>query len=82
MSQFGKYLRELLDERRLTISELSRISGVERTSLQKSITGNRILSHDAVEKLIWSLRLTVKESKKLKYYYDIFFVGEDKYRSR
>ncbi|MCI7098915.1 MAG: hypothetical protein MR966_08450 [Lachnospiraceae bacterium] len=82
MSQFGKYLRELLDERRLTISELSRISGVERTSLQKSITGNRILSHDAVEKLIWSLRLTVKESEKLKYYYDIFFVGEDKYRSR
>lgn len=82
MSQFGDYLRKLLDERNLSISELSRISGVERTSLQKSITGNRMLSHDAVENLIWSLQLTPEESEKLRYFYEIFFVGEDKYKSR
>lgn len=82
MSQFGEYLRELLDERSLSISELSRISGVERTSLQKSITGNRMLSHDSVEKLIWSLQLTPEESEKLRYCYEVFFIGEDRYRSR
>lgn len=82
MSKFGAYLRELLEERNLSISELSRISGVERTSLQKSITGNRMLPHDAVEKLIWSLQLTPEESEKLRYCYDIFFIGEDKYKSR
>ncbi|MDO5409939.1 MAG: helix-turn-helix transcriptional regulator [Lachnospiraceae bacterium] len=82
MSQFGKYLRFILDERKLSISELSRKSGVERTSLQKSITGNRMLPYESVEKLIWSLQLTPAESDKLKYYYDIFFIGEDKYESR
>ena len=82
MSQFGKYLRELLDERGISISELSRMSVVERTTLQKSITGSRVLSRDAVEKLIWGLQLTVEESEKLKYCYDILFVGEDKYKSR
>ena len=82
MSQFGEYLRELLYERSLSISELSRISGVERTSLQKSITGNRMLSHDSVEKLIWSLQLTPEESEKLRYCYEIFFIGEDRYQSR
>lgn len=82
MSQFGKYLRELLDERGISISELSRISGVERTTLQKSITGSRVLSRDAVEKLLWGLQLTVEESEKLKYCYDTLFVGEEKYKSR
>ncbi len=82
MSQFGEYLRELLDERNLSISGLSRISGVERTSLQKSITGSRMLSREAVEKLIWSLQLTPEESEKLRYYHEIFFIGEDRYKSR
>lgn len=67
MLRFGTYLRSLLDSREISISELSRISGVERTSLQKSITGNRMLARDAVEKLIWSLQLTPEESEKLRY---------------
>lgn len=82
MLRFGTYLRSLLDSREISISELSRISGVERTSLQKSITGNRMLARDAVEKLVWSLQLTPEESEKLRYYYDIFYIGEDKYKSR
>ena len=82
MSQFGGYLRSLLEERGSSISELSRMSGVERTSLQKSLTGSRILSHEAVEKIIWSLQLTPEESKKLRYYYEIYFIGEERYKSR
>lgn len=82
MSRFGAYLRKLLSERGVSISELARISGVERTSLQKSISGNRMLSRDAVEKVIWSLQLTPEEAGMLKYWYDVYFVGEDKYKSR
>ena len=36
---FSEYLRDLLQAKKMTVSALSRLSGVERTALSKALTG-------------------------------------------
>ena len=44
MLLFSQYLRELLEIKQMSISALSRLSGVERTALSKTLAGQRVLS--------------------------------------
>lgn len=76
MLLFSEYLRELLQAKHLTISALSRLSGVERTALSKALTGQRVLPYDALDLLIYHLRLTPKEEQQLRLYYDMQFEKE------
>lgn len=82
MLLFSEYLRELLQAKSLTISALSRLSGVERTALSKTLTGHRVLPYDALDQVVYHLRLTPREEQRLRAYYDAQFEKEGIRRSR
>ena len=79
---FSEYLRELLEQKKMTISALSRLSGVERTALSKTLTGQRVLPYGALDGLIYHLRLTPGEERRFRAYYDAQFEKEGLRRSR
>lgn len=76
MSMFSEYLRQLIQGRDISISKLSRDSGVERTAIHKALAGGRILPYHAVELLIYYLKLSPGESQKLYRYYNQLFESE------
>lgn len=79
---FSEYLRDLLQAKKMTVSALSRLSGVERTALSKALTGQRVLPYDALDALIYHLRLTPGEGQRLRAYYDAQFEKEGIRRAR
>ena len=82
MLLFSEYLRELLEAKKMTVSALARLTGVERTTLSKALTGQRVFPYDALDALIYHLRLTPGEEKRFRYYYDAQFEREGIRRSR
>lgn len=82
MSAFNDYLRHLIKKRNISISELARMTQIERTALQKSLTGDRVLPYDSVKTLSSFLQLTLSEKKKLLHYYNELFESEDVRESR
>ena len=82
MLLFSEYLRDLLREKKMAVSALSRLSGVERTALSKALTGQRVLPYDALDALIYHLRLTPGEGQRLLAYYDAQFEKEGLRRAR
>lgn len=82
MLPFSQYLRELLETKQLTVSALSRLSGVERTTLSKTLAGQRVLPYDAMDGLIRHLHLTPEEERRFRAYYDEQFEKKGLRRSR
>lgn len=82
MLLFSEYMRELLEIKNMSISELSRASGIERTQLSKTLTGQRKLPYHMLDKLIYHLRLTPGEEKQIRAYYEAQFEKEGMRRSR
>ena len=82
MQLFSQYLRDLLQAKGLTVSALSRLSGVERTALSKTLAGQRVLPYAALDNLIYHLRLTPGEERRLRSYYDAQFEKEGLRQSR
>lgn len=82
MSNFSEYLQHLIQDRDISISKLSRDSGVERTAIHKALSSGRILPYQAVELLDLSLKLSPKESKRFRRYYDQLFESETAGRAR
>lgn len=82
MQLFSEYLRDLLQAKGLTVSALSRLAGVERTALSKTLTGQRVLPYAALDDLIYHLRLTPGEEQRLRAYYDAQFEKEGLRQSR
>ena len=76
MLLFSEYLRELMQTKEMNISVLSRLIGIERTLLSKTLTGQRVLPYHALDDLIYHLRLTPGEEKQLRSYYDTQFEKE------
>ena len=73
MLLFSEYLRELLHAKKMTVSALSRLTGVERTTLSKTLTGQRVLPYDVLGELVYHLRLTPSEEQRFRAYYDAQF---------
>lgn len=82
MLLFSEYLRELLQDKKMTVSALSRLAGVERTTLSKTLTGQRMLPYDALDRLVYHLRLTPGEEQRFRAYYDAQFEKEGIRRSQ
>ncbi|MGN1167656.1 MAG: helix-turn-helix domain-containing protein [Lachnospiraceae bacterium] len=82
MLLFSEYFRELLQIKKISVSELARLSGVERTQLSKTLTGQRKLPYNALDEIIYHLRLTPGEEKQFRIYYDAQFEKEGIRRSR
>ena len=81
MLLFSEYLRELLHATKMTVSALSRLTGVERTTLSKTLTGQRVLPYDVLGELVYHLRLTPSEEQRFRAYYDAQFEKEGTRRS-
>lgn len=82
MALFSEYLRELIQAKQMTVSELSRLSGIERTQLSRILTGKRVLPYHMLDELIFHLKLTPGEEKTLRLRYDAQFEKEGIRRSR
>lgn len=82
MLLFSEYLRELLQTKQVSISALARAVGVERSTLSKVLTGQRVLPYDALAAVAYHLRLTPGETQQLRAYYDAQFEKEGIRRSR
>lgn len=82
MLLFSEYLREILKDKKITVSALARLSGLERTMLSKTLTGQRVLPYDALDDLIYHLRMTPAEEQRLRLYYDAQFEKEGVRRAR
>lgn len=82
MSLFSEKLKDIIDESGEKVYQLAKLSGVERTTIQKSISGDRVLNLESLEKLIKILTLSPKEKKELYEAYEMTKVGESLYFQR
>lgn len=73
MMEFSNYLREQIKKKNMTVSSFARQTGIERTTLSKVLSGQRLLPYYALDNLIIQLRLTPSEEKKLRSFYEIQF---------
>lgn len=82
MYLFSEYLRELIAKNNITISALSRQTGIERTTLSKVLAGQRMLPYSALNTIVFQLKLTLAEEKKLRHFYEMQFECEGIQESR
>lgn len=82
MSNFSEKLRLLIDNSGVAIYQLAKKSGLDRTTIQRSISGERLPSISFVEQLADYLRLSPAERTELFDLYSISKVGEKVYYGR
>lgn len=76
-SKFAVYLEKLIDENGGNKAEISRNSGVDRTSIQKQLSGERKLNYKSVHTLAYYFNLTVDQRKEYFLLYDYQAKGDD-----
>ncbi len=82
MSKFSHYLKNLIDQSGEAIASVSRSTGVERTSIHKALSDDRILSYKTVQALARHFNLSIDERKEFFRLYDILLQGEETYENR
>lgn len=83
MNPFQKLLNEFIDAKDMTIYALAKISGVERSFVQKMKNGSRIpADENVVHTLAQALMLTPSETMELLKAYRITKMGEENYYRR
>lgn len=82
MSKFSDKCRELLVENGTNVYRLSISAAMERTKLQRMVTGKRLPNIEFVRRFCRELRMPVQEEEQLLELYKREIVGEDVYRNR
>lgn len=82
VSKFSIYLKHLIDDHGETISAVARSIGVERTSIHKALSNDRILSYKTVQALARHFNLTLEDRREFFRLYDILLQGEEAYQNR
>ena len=82
MSKFSDKCRELLVENGTNVYRLSISAEMERTKLQRMVTGKRLPNIEFVRRFCRELRMPVQEEEQLLELYKREIVGEDVYRNR
>ncbi|MDF2540787.1 MAG: hypothetical protein K0S47_505 [Herbinix sp.] len=82
MSKFSEKLKRHIEDNGLVIYQLAKRSGLDRTTIQRAITGERLPSISFVECLSDYLRLSPVEKKELLELYTISKIGEKVYTGR
>ncbi len=82
MSRFSDYLTKLIKQRKEPISSIARNSGVERTSIHKAMTGERVLSYKNARLLSDYLMLSPHEALLYQEYYSMQLQGEAVFQTR
>ena len=65
ISTFSKMLKRLVEENGDSVSRLSQITGIDRTTLSKYISGSRLPSEEALKKLLAVIKPTEEERKQV-----------------
>lgn len=73
-------LRDFIDKSNYTVYQLAKISNVNRSTLQKAISGERSISQENLSKIMPFLNLTLQEQKDLQNALLISEIGEVSYQ--
>lgn len=80
MSDFSNYFKDCIHQNHVNVSLLSRQSGINRTLLQKIITGARIPSEESFfEKVLPYMMLSLRQQEELMRLYHIEKIGKEAY---
>ena len=78
---FASVLKEHISESKLSITSLSRLSNVNRTMIQKYISGTQLpANHEILDKILNHLALTNSQKEELSQLYKIERIGLDTYK--
>ena len=81
MSKFSDKCKEILAENGTNVYRLSNNTDLERTTLQRMVTGKRLPQLSFVKNFCQALRVSKFEEEELLELYRIEFMGEDAYRN-
>ncbi len=82
MTLFSDTLKKQIDQCGMTVYQLAKISCVDRTIIQKSMTGDRIPNQEAIQKLRKALKLSPKEEAVFLEHYEMTKMGESLFLQR
>lgn len=82
MSDFSRKCREYLKSTGETVYQLAASSGLDRTSLQRMITGKRLPGTDFVRQFCDSIRINPSQRQELMELYKIEKIGKEVYYNR
>lgn len=82
MSLFSEKLRKYVADSGYTVYRLAKLSGVERTGLQRVLSGQRLLSEQALDSLLDFLQINFAERDELYHLYRIEELGESRYHQQ
>lgn len=76
MSKFSEKCKELLIENGYNVYRLSQAASLERTTLQRMVTGKRLPGPEFVEHFCQALRISLPEKKEIMELYKMEAIGE------
>lgn len=82
MSEFSEKCKEYVSKNNTNIYQLAKQSGLERTTLQRMVTGNRLPSIQVVREFCSNLQITTIEEEELLELYKIEKIGKEAYYTR
>lgn len=82
MSKFSEECKRILEENGTNVYRLSSHTGLERTTLQRMITGKRLPHIEFVKEFCKALRFCGEEEKRLMELYQMECIGEATFRNR
>lgn len=82
MSKFSEKCKELLVENGSNVYRISKSASLERTTLQRMVTGRRIPNIDFLKTFCKALRLSLSEEQELMRLYKMEVIGEATYKSQ
>lgn len=82
MTNICDLLREHIEKNGYTIYSFANRSKINRTTLQKTLSGDRTLTSEVLQQIINTLPITPHEYKELQTSFLIYSIGESRYRDR
>lgn len=82
MSDFSEKCKELMAENETNVYRLSNSTSLERTTLQRMVTGKRLPNLDFVKQFCNALRMSASEREQLMELYKIEQIGMESYQKR
>ena len=82
MSKFSEKCKQLLIENGYNVYRLSQAASLERTTLQRMVTGKRLPGPEFVEHFCQALRISLPEKKEIMELYKMEAIGETAYRNQ
>ncbi|HIR11116.1 MAG TPA: helix-turn-helix transcriptional regulator [Candidatus Fimenecus excrementavium] len=82
MSDFSNKCRAHIEHAGTNVYQLAKISGLDRTSLQRMVSGKRLPGKDFVKRLLPYLRLNIQQQEELLELYEAESLGKTVYYNR